>query len=70
MEGVKTLFMSMREMEKIWIHLRGRGKSMYSSYIRSFSNKRERHKPRQLEGNIQGIFAEIHAGKIDSKWIH
>lgn len=73
MEGVKMHFTSTREMEK-WrkcgFHLRGRGKSRYSSYLRKLSNKGERHKPRQLEGNIQAVFAQVLSGEIGPKWIH
>lgn len=43
---------------------------MYNSYIRILSNKGERHKPRLLEGNIQGVLAQAHAGEIGSQWTH
>lgn len=30
----------------------------------------KRHKPRQLEGNIQAVFAQVLSGEIGPKWIH
>lgn len=43
---------------------------MYNSCIRIPSNKGIRHKPRLLEGNIQGIFACAHADDIGLQWTY